>query len=117
LNRLIDLPDADGHAGQIGDIDGGGYGDLVTGISDGDSLMSATGAAHRGGEIQVLHGSEQGLVAGVRRARRAPANPAGTSSGVLCNIGDAASSNECPKAFFSQETLSFRRLVQVGALS
>jgi hypothetical protein len=55
------LPYADGHAGQIGDVNGDGYGDLVTGIADDDSLMNATGAAHRGGEIQVLYGSAQGI--------------------------------------------------------
>ncbi|MFK0172367.1 hypothetical protein ACIQU5_26565 [Streptomyces sp. NPDC090306] len=57
------LPYADGHTGQIGDINGDGYGDLVTGIADDDSLMNATGAAHRGGEIQVLYGGAQGITA------------------------------------------------------
>jgi len=56
-----ELPYADGHTGQIGDINGDGYGDLVTGIADDDSLLNATGAAHRGGEIQVLYGSAQGI--------------------------------------------------------
>ncbi|GAA3796225.1 FG-GAP repeat protein [Streptomyces coacervatus] len=58
-----ELPYADGHAGQIGDINGDGYGDLVTGISEDDSLAGETGAAHRGGEIQVLYGSAQGITA------------------------------------------------------
>ncbi len=62
-NWPIKLPYADGHAGQIGDINGDGYGDLVTGISDDDSIMNSTGAAHRGGEIQVLYGSAQGITA------------------------------------------------------
>ncbi|WP_405479617.1 hypothetical protein [Streptomyces sp. NBC_00009] len=60
-NWPTELPYADGHAGQIGDINGDGYGDLVTGIADDDSVMNATGAAHRGGEIQVLYGSAQGI--------------------------------------------------------
>ncbi|MDQ0991991.1 FG-GAP-like repeat-containing protein [Streptomyces sp. V3I7] len=60
-NWPTELPYADGHAGQIGDINGDGYGDLVTGIADDDSTMNATGAAHRGGEIQVLYGSAQGI--------------------------------------------------------
>ncbi|MFK0174309.1 hypothetical protein ACIQU5_36700 [Streptomyces sp. NPDC090306] len=62
-NRPTELPYADGHAGQIGDINGDGYGDLVTGIAADDSLMNATGAAHSGGEIQVLYGSAQGISA------------------------------------------------------
>ncbi|MFF5023841.1 FG-GAP-like repeat-containing protein [Streptomyces collinus] len=60
-NWPTELPHADGHAGQIGDVNGDGYGDLVTGIADDDSLMNATGAAHRGGEIQVLYGSARGI--------------------------------------------------------
>ncbi|WP_369244422.1 FG-GAP-like repeat-containing protein [Streptomyces sp. R41] len=63
---LTKLPYADGHTGQIGDINGDGYGDLVTGIADDDSLLNATGAAHRGGEIQVLYGSAQGITADQR---------------------------------------------------
>ncbi|MFI5630611.1 hypothetical protein ACIA8E_14735 [Streptomyces sp. NPDC051664] len=62
-NWPTELPYADGHAGQIGDINGDGYGDLVTGIAEDDSLANATGAAHRGGEIQVLYGSAQGITA------------------------------------------------------
>ncbi|MEV6019507.1 MULTISPECIES: hypothetical protein [unclassified Streptomyces] len=60
------LPLADGHAGQIGDVNGDGYGDLVTGIADDDFTMNVPGAAHRGGEIQVLYGSAQGITADQR---------------------------------------------------
>ncbi|MGW0573845.1 hypothetical protein [Streptomyces tauricus] len=64
VNQGIELPYADGHAGQIGDIDGDGYGDLVTGIAGDDSHFNApTPAARRGGEIQVLHGGAQGITA------------------------------------------------------
>jgi hypothetical protein len=59
----VDLPYADGHTGQIGDVNGDGYGDLVTGIADDESLAGASGAAHKGGEIQVLYGSAQGITA------------------------------------------------------
>lgn len=63
INKGIELPYADGHAGQIGDVNGDGYGDLVTGIADDQSLAGAPGAAHKGGEIQVLYGSAQGITA------------------------------------------------------
>ncbi|MDH6550245.1 hypothetical protein M2161_004861 [Streptomyces sp. SAI-133] len=63
-NWPADLPYADGHAGQIGDVNGDGYGDLVTAVADDDHTMNATGAAHKGGEIQVLYGSAQGITAG-----------------------------------------------------
>ncbi|AGS70871.1 FG-GAP repeat protein [Streptomyces collinus] len=53
-----------GRRQQTGDVNGDGYGDLVTGIADDDSLMNATGAAHRGGEIQVLYGSARGIGVG-----------------------------------------------------
>ncbi|MEW2622921.1 FG-GAP-like repeat-containing protein [Streptomyces sp. NPDC048106] len=56
-----ELPYADGHAGQIGDVNGDGYGDLVTGIAEDDYLANETGAAHRGGEIQVLYGGPHGI--------------------------------------------------------
>ncbi|MFJ3222253.1 hypothetical protein ACIPJS_02650 [Streptomyces sp. NPDC086783] len=59
--RLTELPLADGHAGQIGDINGDGYGDLVTGIANDDPGMNGSARAHRGGEIQVLYGSAQGI--------------------------------------------------------
>ncbi|MEU3849543.1 hypothetical protein [Streptomyces sp. NPDC029554] len=62
VNRGIDLPYADGYAGQVGDVNGDGYGDLVTGIPADDSVANGfTPAAHRGGEIQVLHGGPQGI--------------------------------------------------------
>jgi hypothetical protein len=61
-NWPTELPYADGHAGQIGDVNGDGYGDLITGIAGDDSHFNApTPAAHRGGEIQVLYGSAQGI--------------------------------------------------------
>ncbi|TQJ75040.1 FG-GAP-like repeat-containing protein [Streptomyces sp. SLBN-31] len=59
-----ELPYADGHAGVVGDINGDGYGDLVTGVSTDDSMSGGpVGWAHRGGEIQVLYGSAQGITA------------------------------------------------------
>ncbi|PWI16558.1 hypothetical protein DI272_22130 [Streptomyces sp. Act143] len=62
--RPTELPYADGHAGQIGDINGDGYGDLVTGISYDDSMSGGPdGWARPGGEIQVLYGSAQGITA------------------------------------------------------
>ncbi|KUN79061.1 hypothetical protein AQJ66_29630 [Streptomyces bungoensis] len=56
-----ELPLADGLSGQIGDINGDGYGDLVTGVPYDASLTSGSTPAHRGGEIQVLYGSAQGI--------------------------------------------------------
>ncbi|MFI5772169.1 hypothetical protein ACIA74_27315 [Streptomyces sp. NPDC051658] len=64
--RPVELPYADGHSGRIGDVNGDGYGDLVTGIADDDSLSGGTGSAHRGGEIQVLYGSAQGITTAQR---------------------------------------------------
>ncbi|WP_030609289.1 FG-GAP-like repeat-containing protein [Streptomyces fulvoviolaceus] len=58
-NWPLKLPYADGHTGQIGDVNGDGYGDLITGIAD-----DSAGAARKGGEIQVLYGSAQGITAG-----------------------------------------------------
>ncbi|WP_051765581.1 FG-GAP-like repeat-containing protein [Streptomyces sp. NRRL F-5135] len=60
---LVPLDLADGYTGRIGDVDGDGYGDLVTGIPDDEYLSGEKGAAHRGGEIQVLYGSAQGIPA------------------------------------------------------
>lgn len=59
--QLIELPYADGHTGQIGDVNGDGFGDLITGIATDDYLAGQPGAARRGGEIQVLYGSAQGI--------------------------------------------------------
>ncbi|MEU0408137.1 hypothetical protein ABZ307_09975 [Streptomyces griseorubiginosus] len=61
-NWPADLPYADGHAGQIGDVNGDGYGDLVTAIAE-DDYNTGEAAAHKGGEIQVLYGSAQGISA------------------------------------------------------
>ncbi|MFF7355182.1 MULTISPECIES: FG-GAP-like repeat-containing protein [Streptomyces] len=49
------LPLAHGWYGQVGDVNGDGYGDLVTGVPSG---------GHTGGEIQVLYGSAHGIAAG-----------------------------------------------------
>ncbi|NEC91688.1 FG-GAP-like repeat-containing protein [Streptomyces sp. SID12501] len=65
-NKALELPYAAGHTGRIGDINGDGYGDLVTGIADDESLAGTRDAAHRGGEIQVLYGSAQGITAAQR---------------------------------------------------
>lgn len=46
-NQGIELPYADGHAGQIGDVNGDGYGDLVTGVSGDESHFNEPGAARR----------------------------------------------------------------------
>ncbi|MBK3646506.1 FG-GAP repeat protein [Streptomyces sp. MBT33] len=62
--RYTELPLADGLSGQIGDINGDGYGDLVTGVPYDASLTSGATPAHRGGEIQVLYGSAQGITPG-----------------------------------------------------
>ncbi|MEU5324450.1 hypothetical protein AB0G67_48240 [Streptomyces sp. NPDC021056] len=59
--RYTELPLADGLSGQIGDINGDGYGDLVTGVPYDASLNPGDTPAHRGGEIQVLYGSAQGI--------------------------------------------------------
>ncbi|MXM69008.1 hypothetical protein GR925_37865 [Streptomyces sp. HUCO-GS316] len=56
-----ELPLADGLSGQIGDINGDGYGDLVTGVPYDASLTSGSTPAHCGGEIQVLYGGPQGI--------------------------------------------------------
>jgi hypothetical protein len=58
-----ELPLADGLSGQIGDVNGDGYGDLVTGVPYDASLTSGSTPAHRGGEIQVLYGGPEGITA------------------------------------------------------
>lgn len=58
----LKLPYADGHTGQIGDVNGDGYGDLITGIAD-DATVDGERGAHKGGEIQVLYGSAHGITA------------------------------------------------------
>ncbi|MFI0968175.1 FG-GAP-like repeat-containing protein [Streptomyces sp. NPDC021080] len=60
--RYTELPLADGLSGRIGDINGDGYGDLVTGAPYDASLGYPS--THRGGEIQVLYGSAQGITPG-----------------------------------------------------
>ncbi|GGX31727.1 hypothetical protein GCM10010297_61480 [Streptomyces malachitofuscus] len=60
-NSYTELPLADGLSGRIGDINGDGYGDLVTGVPYDASLMSGDTPAHRGGEIHVLYGSAKGI--------------------------------------------------------
>ncbi|MFE1444647.1 hypothetical protein [Streptomyces sp. NPDC058739] len=57
-NWPLKLPYADGYSGRIGDINGDGYGDLVTGIPSDPALG---GDARKGGEIQVLYGSAHGI--------------------------------------------------------
>ncbi|MGW1069571.1 FG-GAP-like repeat-containing protein [Streptomyces aureus] len=61
--RYTELPLADGLSGQIGDINGDGYGDLVTGAPY-DASLGSSPSTHRGGEIQVLYGSAQGITPG-----------------------------------------------------
>jgi hypothetical protein len=56
-----ELPLADGLTGRIGDVNGDGYGDLVTGSPHDASLTSGETPAHKGGEIQVLYGGPQGI--------------------------------------------------------
>ncbi|WP_448315304.1 hypothetical protein [Streptomyces sp. CO7] len=56
-----ELPLVDGLSGQIGDVDGDGYGDLVTGVPYDASVYHGETPAHRGGEIQVLYGGPQGI--------------------------------------------------------
>jgi FG-GAP repeat/FG-GAP-like repeat len=53
------LPLVHGLIGQIGDVNGDGYGDLVTGSYD--DTATDPSAAHVGGEIEVLYGGPDGI--------------------------------------------------------
>ncbi|MEU9504411.1 FG-GAP-like repeat-containing protein [Streptomyces sp. NPDC048196] len=64
-NAPLKLPYADGHTGRIADVNGDGYGDLITGIGD-DYTVDGEQGAHTGGEIQVLYGSAHGITADQR---------------------------------------------------
>ncbi len=59
LSGVTRLPLAHGLTGQIGDVNGDGYGDLVTGSYDDDA--GDPSAAHVGGEIEVLYGGPDGI--------------------------------------------------------
>ncbi|MFF8315171.1 hypothetical protein [Streptomyces lydicus] len=61
-NAPVKLPRADGNTGRIADVNGDGYGDLITGIPE-DGVVDGEAGAHKGGEIQVLYGSAQGITA------------------------------------------------------
>ncbi len=54
------LPLAHGYEGQIGDVNGDGYGDLVTGSYE-ESTATDPSGAHIGGEIAVLYGGPNGI--------------------------------------------------------
>ncbi|MFI2670681.1 hypothetical protein ACH5AU_14215 [Streptomyces albidoflavus] len=62
-NAPVRLPLADGHRGRVGDVNGDGFGDLVTGIAEDPSMAGSPDAAHLGGEIQVLYGGPDGITA------------------------------------------------------
>ncbi|MFJ1972500.1 FG-GAP-like repeat-containing protein [Streptomyces sp. NPDC087903] len=55
---LTDLPNADGHQGAVGDINGDGYGDLVLGDHEDPRGDKPTG--HKGGQISVWYGGPDG---------------------------------------------------------
>jgi hypothetical protein len=55
---LVDLPNADGQRGTIGDIDGDGYGDLVLG--DPSDPQADVPGGHKGGQISVWYGGPDG---------------------------------------------------------
>ncbi|MGW0878988.1 FG-GAP-like repeat-containing protein [Streptomyces sp. NPDC002671] len=55
------LPLAHGWNGQVGDVNGDGYGDLVTGVQYDALHTQDPSGAHSGGEIQVLYGGPHGI--------------------------------------------------------
>ncbi|MFF4487598.1 FG-GAP-like repeat-containing protein [Streptomyces sp. NPDC001544] len=55
---LKDLPNADGFAGSVADINGDGYGDLVLGDHQDPSPYKKSG--HKGGQISVWYGGPNG---------------------------------------------------------
>ncbi|SEG26420.1 FG-GAP repeat-containing protein [Actinacidiphila yanglinensis] len=59
-NRAVRFTLAHGFLGQVGDVNGDGYGDLVTGISDFSEPADPSGP-HLGGEIEVLYGGPNGI--------------------------------------------------------
>jgi hypothetical protein len=81
-NWPAELPYADGHTGQIGDVNGDGYGDLVTAIAE-DDYNTGEAAAHKGGEIQVLYGGAQGISA-AQKPKVFHQDTAGVPGGAEC---------------------------------
>ncbi|MGW0186829.1 FG-GAP-like repeat-containing protein [Streptomyces sp. NPDC003362] len=55
---LVDLPNADGEHGTIGDINGDGYGDLILG--DYADPQTGVPGGHKGGQISVWYGGPNG---------------------------------------------------------
>ncbi|MGA4860477.1 FG-GAP repeat protein [Streptomyces koyangensis] len=95
-NAPVRLPLADGHRGRIGDVNGDGYGDLVTGIAEDPSMAGSPDAAHLGGEIQVLYGGPDGITADQRPTvihQDSPGVPGAAERGDLfgasLSLGDA----------------------------
>ncbi|MFC8090405.1 FG-GAP repeat protein [Streptomyces sp. NPDC057301] len=56
--KLAELPNADGFAGSVADINGDGYGDLVLGDSSDPNTDKPGG--HKGGQITVWYGGPNG---------------------------------------------------------
>lgn len=63
ISTGIHLPLGHGYEGQVGDINGDGYGDLVTGAPDDEFGPTGPNDAHIGGEIEVLYGGKNGITA------------------------------------------------------